>query len=47
VLIKDVPAGKYDLRCRTIDTNDVAQPLPRPFAKSGRNAIQQVELTVM
>lgn len=38
--------GKYHLRCRTIDANDVAQPLPRPFAKSGRNSIQQVEVTV-
>lgn len=45
-LIKDAPPGKYHLRCRTIDANEVAQPLPRPFAKSGRNAIQQVELTV-
>ena len=38
--------GKYDLRCRTIDANDVAQPLPRPFPKSGQNAIQKVSLTV-
>lgn len=45
-LIKDVPAGKYHLRCRSIDANDIAQPLPRPFAKSGRNGIQQVELIV-
>ncbi len=45
-LIKDVSPGKYHLRCRTIDANDVAQPLPRPFAKSGRNSIEKVELTV-
>jgi DMSO/TMAO reductase YedYZ molybdopterin-dependent catalytic subunit len=38
--------GKYDLRCRTIDANGVAQPLPRPFPKSGQNAIQRVSLTV-
>jgi len=38
--------GKYDVRCRTIDANDVAQPLPRPFPKSGQNAIQKVSLTV-
>ena len=38
--------GKYDLRCRTIDANGVAQPLPRPFPKSGQNAIQKVSLTV-
>lgn len=46
VLIPAIPAGKYHLRCRTIDANNVAQPMPRPFAKSGRNNIQQVELTV-
>jgi DMSO/TMAO reductase YedYZ molybdopterin-dependent catalytic subunit len=44
---KDVgPPGKYHLRCRTIDVNGAAQPLPRPFAKSGRNVIQQVEVTI-
>ncbi len=46
VVLKDVAPGKYHLRCRTIDANDVAQPLPRPFAKSGRNSIQQVDLMV-
>ena len=39
-------SGKYDLRCRTIDANGVAQPMPRPFPKSGQNAIQKVSLTV-
>jgi DMSO/TMAO reductase YedYZ molybdopterin-dependent catalytic subunit len=38
--------GQYDLRCRTIDANGIAQPMPRPFAKSGNNAIQQVEIIV-
>ena len=46
-VLRDVAPGKYHLRCRTIDANEVAQPLPRPFAKSGRNSIQQVELTVI
>ncbi len=45
-VLKDVAPGAYHLRCRTIDANDVAQPLPRPFAKSGRNSIQQVDLVV-
>ncbi len=36
--------GKYVLRCRTIDANGVAQPMPRPFAKSGHNAIQKVQI---
>ena len=44
VLLPGVRAGKYDLRCRTIDANGLAQPLPRPFPKSGRNAIEKVEL---
>ncbi len=45
-VLKEIAPGKYHLRCRTIDANDVAQPMPRPFAKSGRNSIQQVDLTV-
>ncbi len=39
-------AGHYDLRCRTIDLNGIAQPMPRPFPKSGRVAIQSVSLIV-
>lgn len=46
MLFPGLPAGKYDLRCRTIDNRGVAQPLPRPFRKSGRNAIQRSTLTV-
>jgi DMSO/TMAO reductase YedYZ molybdopterin-dependent catalytic subunit len=46
MLVPGVPAGKYDLRCRTIDANGVAQPLPRPYLKSGHNAIETVELEV-
>jgi DMSO/TMAO reductase YedYZ molybdopterin-dependent catalytic subunit len=38
--------GEYELRCRTIDTNGIAQPMPRPFAKSGRAEIQRVSLSV-
>jgi len=45
-LLPGVPAGKYDLRCRTIDANGLAQPLPRPFPKSGRNTIETVEVDV-
>lgn len=45
-VLPGVPAGKYDLRCRTIDDNGIAQPLPRPFQKSGHNAIETVELEV-
>jgi DMSO/TMAO reductase YedYZ molybdopterin-dependent catalytic subunit len=44
--LSNLPPGKYDLRCRTIDANGQAQPMPRPFPKSGYNAIQKVSLTV-
>jgi DMSO/TMAO reductase YedYZ molybdopterin-dependent catalytic subunit len=46
-LVDGVPEGKYHLRCRTIDAHGLAQPLPRPFDKSGRNSIQRVPLTVV
>jgi DMSO/TMAO reductase YedYZ molybdopterin-dependent catalytic subunit len=45
-LLTDVPPGKYELRCRTIDASGAAQPMPRPFPKSGNNAIQEVQLVV-
>jgi DMSO/TMAO reductase YedYZ molybdopterin-dependent catalytic subunit len=45
VLEKMTP-GEYVIRCRTIDAKGVAQPMPRPFLKSGHNAIQQAALTV-
>jgi len=28
-------AGTHLLRCRTVDENGSAQPMPRPFQKSG------------
>lgn len=37
--------GTYTFRCRTIDGNGVAQPLPRPFPKSGHASIESVTLT--
>jgi hypothetical protein len=40
-------AGQYDLRCRTIDSNGQAQPMPRPFPKSGHNAIQLKKIQVV
>jgi DMSO/TMAO reductase YedYZ molybdopterin-dependent catalytic subunit len=39
-------AGDYEMRCRSIDLNGIAQPMPRPFAKSGRAEIQRVPLTI-
>ena len=38
--------GSYTVRCRSIDDNGIAQPMPRPFAKSGRVEIQEVTLVV-
>ena len=46
MLLSDLSPGKYDLRCRTLDASGVAQPMPRPFPKSGNNAIQRVSLIV-
>lgn len=44
--LRDVPPGKYELRSRTIDANGVAQPMPRPFGRSGINFIERVEIVV-
>jgi hypothetical protein len=46
VLFTDLKPGRYDLRCRTIDAQGIAQPMPRPFPKSGRAPIHQVPLVV-
>jgi len=45
-LVPGQPAGRYHLRCRTIDGSGAAQPWPRPLPKSGNNAIQQVAVVV-
>ncbi len=46
ILHPGLPAGEYTLRCRTIDEKGHAQPLPRPFRKSGHAAIEQKDLKV-
>jgi DMSO/TMAO reductase YedYZ molybdopterin-dependent catalytic subunit len=46
-LLPGFPAGEYTLRCRTIDAKGAAQPMPRPFRKSGRCDIEAVPLTVV
>lgn len=38
--------GKYTVRCRTVDQNQNAQPMPRPFRKSGHAAIQAVNIII-
>jgi hypothetical protein len=45
-LLPGLPAGEYVFRCRTIDAQAHAQPLPRPFRKSGHAAIESVTMTV-
>jgi DMSO/TMAO reductase YedYZ molybdopterin-dependent catalytic subunit len=46
VLLPGLPAGEYTLRCRSVDEKGQAQPMPRPFRKSGHCAIEAVNLTV-
>lgn len=45
-LLPGVPAGRYDLRCRAINNRGIAQPLPRPYRKSGHCDIERVSLVV-
>lgn len=46
ILHPGLPKGEHTLRSRTIDQNGHAQPMPRPFRKSGHAAIEQVEIRV-
>ena len=46
VTLRDLPAGAYEFRVRSVDLNDFAQPQPRPYPKSGRNEIQCVQFVV-
>jgi len=45
-LLPGLQKGEYTLRCRTIDQKGIAQPMPRPFQKSGNAAIESMEITV-
>jgi len=40
VTLKGLAAGAYEFRARAVDLNGYAQPEPRPYPKSGRNAVQ-------
>jgi DMSO/TMAO reductase YedYZ molybdopterin-dependent catalytic subunit len=46
VTLKDLKPGRYEFRVRTVDQNGFAQPEPRPYSKSGSNAIQCKPLVV-
>jgi DMSO/TMAO reductase YedYZ molybdopterin-dependent catalytic subunit len=41
-LLPGLPAGSYDVCCRTIDGNGIAQPMPRPLPSTGVSAIHRV-----
>jgi DMSO/TMAO reductase YedYZ molybdopterin-dependent catalytic subunit len=45
-LLPGLAPGTYDLCCRTIDLNGIAQPMPRPLLRTGVTAIQHVTLVV-
>jgi len=45
-LVEGLKPGQYRVRCRTIDAAGIAQPMPRPFLKSGHNAIEAVAIQV-
>jgi DMSO/TMAO reductase YedYZ molybdopterin-dependent catalytic subunit len=47
VTLKNLAAGTYEFRPRTVDLNGYAQPEPRPYPRSGRNEIQYMPITVM
>lgn len=45
-LLPGLPPGEYSFRCRTIDEKGNAQPMPRPFDKSGRTSIERIAIMV-
>jgi DMSO/TMAO reductase YedYZ molybdopterin-dependent catalytic subunit len=46
VTLQGLKAGAYELRIRTVDGNGQAQPEPRPYPKSGRNAAAYKQVVV-
>ncbi len=45
-LLPGLPAGEYVLRSRAVDEKGFAQPMPRPFRKSGFCEIEEVKITI-
>ncbi|MCX8035528.1 MAG: molybdopterin-dependent oxidoreductase [Candidatus Sumerlaeia bacterium] len=45
-LLEGLAPGRYEIACRTIDARGYAQPMPRPYLKSGHNAIERMPLVV-
>ena len=46
VTLRDLRPGTYEVRARSVDLNDFAQPEPRPYQKSGRNEVQMRRIVV-
>jgi DMSO/TMAO reductase YedYZ molybdopterin-dependent catalytic subunit len=46
ILLPGLPAGDYILRSRSVDEKGIAQPMPRPFRKSGRAEIEELKITI-
>ena len=46
VLLPGLRPGRYELCCRTIDGNGLAQPLPRTLPRTGFNTLHVAALTV-
>jgi DMSO/TMAO reductase YedYZ molybdopterin-dependent catalytic subunit len=46
VLVPALRPGNFELCCRTIDGNGIAQPLPRTLPRTGYNEIQRISLLV-
>lgn len=40
IVLPPLKRGQYELRVRTVDQNDFAQPQPRPSQRSGKNQVQ-------
>jgi DMSO/TMAO reductase YedYZ molybdopterin-dependent catalytic subunit len=45
--LKDLKPGVYEFRVRAVDLNGFAQPEPRPYQKSGMNAVPYRPIVVM
>ncbi len=46
-VIPGLPKGEYTFRCRSIDEQGHAQPMPRPFRKSGHASIESISVNVI
>jgi DMSO/TMAO reductase YedYZ molybdopterin-dependent catalytic subunit len=46
-VLEGLKSGGYEFRVRTVDRNGFAQPEPRPYQKSGHNAIACKQFVVM